>query len=117
MELKELKARMGHIKREKNNVRRELAGMESGLSRNQLLELSEAVKYFSNHLQTSQSSLEFAEKRKILRMLIHEIQIGKDDITVNHIIPVKKNSTSDKIARLCSSCKGAKTQRFEMPAL
>ncbi|MBS0655702.1 MAG: recombinase family protein, partial [Verrucomicrobia bacterium] len=90
IDLKELKNRMGNIKRERNNIRREIAGMDSGLSRSQLLGLSEAVKYFSNHLRASQSTLEFVEKRKILRMLIHEIQIGKEDITVNHIIPVKK---------------------------
>lgn len=110
IDLKELKARMDNIKKEKNKARADLAEMDSGLSRNQLLELSEAVKYFSNHLRASQKTLGFEEKRKILRMLIQEIQIGKEDITVNHIIPVKKNTTTDTIACLHTSCKYASTR-------
>ena len=79
----------------------------SGLSRGQLLELSEAVKYFSNHLRMSLGTLNLEEKRKIIRMLIQEIQIGKEDISVNHIIPVK-DVLSEKIACLHPGCKGAK---------
>ncbi len=49
IDLNGLKTRMGNIKKEKNKIMRELAGMDTGLSRGQLLELSEAVKNFSNH--------------------------------------------------------------------
>lgn len=35
-----------------------------------LLELNEAITYFSQHLRNSQKKLEFEEMRKILRMLI-----------------------------------------------
>jgi site-specific DNA recombinase len=110
IDLRELKTRMNDIKKEKNNAKRVLAGMNSGLSRGQLLELSEEVKHFSNHLKMSLSTLSLEEKRKIIRMLIQEIQIGKEDITVNHIIPVK-DVLSDKIARLYPCCGDGETQR------
>lgn len=113
IDLKELKTRMNNIKKEKNNAKRELAEMNTGLSKNQLLGLSEAVKYFSDHLRTSRNTLELEEKRKILRMLVQEIQIGKEDITINHIIPLKKNTLIDKIACLYTDCQGAKTQRLD----
>ena len=109
IDIKELKARMGNIKKEKNNIAKELSGTGSGLSKGQLLELSEAVKYFSNYLKQSRDNLNLEEKRKIVRMLIQEIQIGKEDISVNHIIPVK-DSLSDKIACLHPCCGDAKSK-------
>jgi site-specific DNA recombinase len=110
IDLKELKTRMSDIKKEKNNITRALAGMNSELSRGQLLELSEAIKYFSNLLRMSLGTLNLEEKRKIIRMLIQEIQIGKEDISVNHIIPVK-DVLSDKIACLHPGCGDRATQR------
>lgn len=107
IELKELKARMMSIRNEKNNATRELTEINSGLSRRQLLELSEAVEYFSNHLKQSRNFLNLEERRKIVRMLIQEIQIGKDDISVNHIIPIIKDQISDEIACLYPRCLGA----------
>ena len=107
VDLKELKNRMSKIKKEKNNTMRELAGMDSGLSRGQLLGLSEAAKCFSNHLNSSRKNLTLEEKRKIVRMLIQEIQIGKENISINHIIPIK-NASSDQIACLHPSCQDAK---------
>jgi site-specific DNA recombinase len=103
IDLKELKVRMSNIKKEKNNIARELTGINSGLSRGQLLDLSEAVKYFSKHLSTSLDDSTLEEKRRIIRMLIQEIQIGKEDISINHIIPVKEVLT-DKIACLQPGC-------------
>ena len=106
--LGELKTRMSDIKKEKNAIVKELAGMDAGLSKGQLLELSEAIRHFSNHLRNTENHLNFEEKRKIIRMLIQEIQIGKEDITINHIIPVKDFG---KIACLRPRCGDAKAQR------
>lgn len=103
VDLKELKTRMSNIKKEKNNITKELSKTNSGLSKGQLLELSEAINYFSNHLKRSRNELNLEERRKIIRMLIQEIQIGKEDISINHIIPVKDFS-SDKIACLHPCC-------------
>jgi site-specific DNA recombinase len=111
IDLKELKSRMSNIKKEKNNTMRELAAMDSGLSRGQLLGLSEAVKCFSNHLSSSRNNLNLEEKRKIIRILIQEIQIGKENITINHIIPTINNSSSDEIACLRPSCGDGETRR------
>ena len=110
IDLKELKIRMGDIKKEKNDITREISRTNSGLSRGKLLELSEAVKYFSNYLKQSRDTLKLEEKRKIIRMLIEEIQIGKEDISVNHIIPIK-DSLSGKIACLQPCCRDAEAQR------
>lgn len=45
-------------------------------------------------------------------MLVQEVQIGKEDISVNHIIPIHDFS-SDKIARLHPCCEGDKMQRMK----
>src|SRR5262249_27687882 len=90
IELIELKKRMNEIKREKNSIIREVTRIDSGLSKRQLLELSAAVEYFAVHLRAAGDNLCFEERRKILRMLIQEIQIGKEEVIIQHIIPIKK---------------------------
>lgn len=112
VDILELKERMGRIKREKNNTIREIEQVRTGLSKKQLLELNEAVSYFSKQLRISGEILELEEKRKILRMLIQGIQIGKDGITVEHIIPLKKKLVSNENACLCLNRQGAKTMAF-----
>ena len=111
IDLLELKQRMNAIKREKNNLERQKEEANPGLSKNQLLELNEAVAYFSHHLHASKKEIGFEEKRKILRMLIQQIRIGKDEICIDHIIPLKKKLISDKNARLCPMSKDTKNTK------
>jgi site-specific DNA recombinase len=100
IEIDELGKRMSVLKREVNNTKRELVDTSVGLSKEQLLELTEVIEYFSKHLKKAQS-LSIDEKRKILRMIIKEVQIGKDGIEVNHIIPIRELSETNQIACLC----------------
>lgn len=111
LELEELKKRLSIIKKEKNNVEREISEINSGLSKKQCLELKDAVAYFSNHLSSSKDNLGLEEKRKLLRLLIQEIQIGKEDITINHILPFEKKSSFDSNARLCTVRGDAEARR------
>jgi site-specific DNA recombinase len=104
IEIENLTARMGALKKSINNTRRECVESNTGLSKEQLLELKEAVEYFSKHLKESQNSLTLESKRKILRMIVKEIQIGEDGIEINHIIPINKNHDSNEIARLRTGC-------------
>lgn len=101
IELSELKTRMNVIQQESNRLKREIEQSSSGMTKKQLIELNDAMAYFSEHLRNESHSLEFEEKRKILRMLIRNVQIGKDGIQVEHIIPLKKKAISQQIARLC----------------
>lgn len=109
--LPELKQRMDVIKRERNNLARALEETASGVSKKQLLELNEAVAYFSSHLQSSEEKLGIEEKRKILRMLIRGIQIGNDEIVIDHIIPLKKKPLSNKNALLCPHRNGVNLKK------
>ena len=111
LELEELRKRLSVIKREKNNIEREMSEINSGLSKKQCLELKQAITYFSNHLSSSQNNLGIEEKRKLLRLLIQEIQVGKEDITINHILPFEKKSSFDSNARLCTHRGGGEAQR------
>jgi site-specific DNA recombinase len=102
IEMENLTARMGAIKKFINNTRRELVEFNPGLSKEQLLELTEAIKHFSKHLKESKNILAVESKRQILRMLIKEIQIGKNGVEINHIIPINENRDPNEIARLCT---------------
>jgi site-specific DNA recombinase len=100
IEINELGKRTSELRREMNNIKREMVE-DSGLSREQLLEITEAVECFSKQLKKTQTDLSIEEKRKILRMLVKEIQIGKDGIVINHILPINESSGSNQIACLC----------------
>lgn len=104
IELKELKIRMSTLKREMNNLKREAAKESTGLNQVQLLEISEALNFFLKHLKESRDNLSLDEKKKLLRMLVREIEIGVSDITINHIIPVDQK-TNNQNAHLCSDRK------------
>jgi site-specific DNA recombinase len=109
IELSELKTRMHSIKRETNIAKNEIAKGGSGLNQEQLMELNDAVKYFSERLKISQGNLSLEEKRKVLRILVKEIQIGKSDITINHILPLSQNVSLDKNA--CLHTYGSNVER------
>jgi site-specific DNA recombinase len=102
IEMEDLSIRMNVLKRDINNTKREAIETSAGLSKEQLLGLAEAVEYFSKHLKKTQNNLVLEEKRKIVRMLVKEIQIGKDGIEINHIIPIRDNLASNQIACLCA---------------
>ena len=100
--LSELKTRMSEIKKKINTYNQDLSTELSGLNQKQLLELNTAVSFFSKRLKDSYETLSIEEKRKILRILIKEILIGKEGITINHILPIQQNSHADQNARLCA---------------
>jgi site-specific DNA recombinase len=102
IELVELKIRMNKIKQEKKAILHEKVGMDTGLSKKQLLGLSEAISCFNEHLEASQGNLTLEGKRKIIRLLIQEIKVAKDGIIIDHIIPVGEN-LADQIAHLRSA--------------
>jgi len=101
IEMKDLSARMETIKRRMNDAKREIIETNAGLSKEQLLELTEAVDWFSRHLKNTRQDLTLEEKRKIVRMLIKEVKVGKDDIEVDHIIPT--SAGSNEISHLCTA--------------
>jgi len=74
------------------------------VNRKQLVELEDAIEYFSNKLESSEDNLSLDEKRKILRMLVRDIIISKNDITINHILPLAEGGKS-KNARLSTGCR------------
>lgn len=102
IEMENLKVRMVALKRTINNTRREIVELNPDLSKEQLLELTEAIEHFSKHLKESQKKLTLESKRKILRMLVKEILVGKDGIEINHIIPTNDSQGSNEIALLCT---------------
>lgn len=101
IQLEELGKRSSSVKREMNNVKREIEQTNPGLSREQLLELTEAIGHFSKHLETKGMHLDINEKKRMLRMMIREIQVSREGIEINHIIPSDIFSPT-QIAHLCT---------------
>lgn len=111
IELSDLRLRMGSIKRDINDSKKDMIKTSSGLGQEQLMDLKIAIKYFSDRLKVSQEELLIEEKRKVLRILIQEIKIGVSDITVNHILPVNQ-TISEKNARLRTQHSDVEEPRF-----
>lgn len=100
IEIEELGKRTSALKREMNTLKREMTEAGSGLSKEQLLEITVAIEHFSSQLKKAQDNISVDEKRKVLRMLIKEIRVGKDSIEINHIIPINQIQGEEKL-RVC----------------
>lgn len=101
VEIEELKVRMNKIKKEKNAILRQKEEVDTGLSKKQLLGLSEAIFCFNKRLEASQENLTLEDKRKIIRLLIQEVKVDKEGITINHVIPIG-DDLADQIAHMRS---------------
>ena len=100
LSLENFKGRMSKLQHQINDLKRQKKSLDGGVNRRQLLELEDAVQAFSDQLKKSNYNLPLEEKRRILRMLVQEVVLFKDSVTIKHIIPLD-TASSGQIARLC----------------
>ncbi len=100
----ELRKRMPELQKRINTTDKELENLkarEFALDRRlQLLDLHS----FTHHLHKNLDQLNINDKRKILKLLVKEIQVGNDCIDIKHSIPLKlaENDSQEKSLQLCT---------------
>jgi site-specific DNA recombinase len=85
--LEQLRQRMPALRQQEQAVQSELASLaEAAADQSRYLRLVETLTEFRTRLRARADRLAVEERQRILRLLVKEILVGKEDITIRHSI-------------------------------
>ncbi len=86
--LEQLRHRMPELRRQEKAAQSELLSLaEATADESRYIRLVETLAQFRERLRARADSLEVGQRQKILRLLVKEILVGKETITIRHSIP------------------------------
>lgn len=86
--LEELRRRMPELRGREQSMRAELqAIVDQAADRMSFLRLAETLTAFLQRLRASADSLDIIERQKVVRLLVKEVLVDNDTITIRHSIP------------------------------
>ena len=86
--LERLRQRMPELRKQEKAVRSELESLHmAATDKARYLRVVDSLSKFRARLQGNAERLDFLGRRKIIRLLVKEILIGRDTITIRHSIP------------------------------
>jgi len=86
--LEQLRQRMPDLRRQEQAVKSELLSLaEATADQSRYLRLLETLAQFRERIRARADSLEVGQRQKILRLLVKEILVGKETLTIRHSIP------------------------------
>jgi site-specific DNA recombinase len=89
--LTELRKRMPILTKREQTLKLELQSLESAAGEEQkYLRIADSLSAFLSLLRSQAETLQVIERQKIIRLLVKEILIGKETITIRHSIPMAK---------------------------
>ena len=87
--LEQLRARMPELRKQQQAVQAERQSLEAASAdQAHCLRLAETLTGFCAQLRRRADTLEVSERQKILRLLVKEVLVGKDTLTIRHSIPI-----------------------------
>ena len=87
--LEELRARMPELRRREATLRAELDALDSELhDAETYLKLTETLDAFRARLTANAETLTIEQRQEIVRLVVREVLLGDDDVTIRHSIPV-----------------------------
>jgi len=97
--LDELRSRMPDLRSREASLRHQLDALDSQLAdREVYLRLADNLEDFLTGLHDKAATATVAERQRVLRLLVKDVLVGPDKITIRHSIPVRSNTghqTSD----------------------
>ena len=89
LSLEQLRERMPMLRQRRQALRAELQAItDQANDRAAFLRLAETLTAFLTRLHSAAESLSVIERQKIVRLLVKEILVGEDTITIRHSIPI-----------------------------
>ena len=90
--LEELRARTPELRKREATLHAELDALDAQLhDAETYLKLTETLEAFRARLSASAENLTVEQRQEIVRLVVHEVLLGDDNITVRHSIPVPTN--------------------------
>ena len=91
--LEELRCRMPDLRKQQRANEAELQSLEmTAVDPTRNLRLVETLAQFRIRLRARGNVLEVAERQRVVRLLVHEILVSSDNITIRHSIPLPTSS-------------------------
>ena len=93
LSLDELRARLPELRQKEKVVKTELQSVSTQAANDvAYLKLAETLLSFQSRLRVNAENLNISERQKIVRLLVREVVVGEDKITIRHSIPVHQSS-------------------------
>jgi DNA invertase Pin-like site-specific DNA recombinase len=93
----ELRARMPDLRGRETSLRGQLAALDAQLAdRDAYLKLADDLEGFLAQLRGSTATASTEERQRVLRLLIKDVLIGPEKITIRHRIPARGSSTGGR---------------------
>lgn len=88
LSLDELRRRMPELRQRENGLQAEIEALgEEVTDQAAYLRLAQTLSTFLTRLRASAGTLDIAERQQIVRLLVKEVIVGHDSITIRHSIP------------------------------
>ncbi len=87
--LEELRARTSELRKREATVQAQLDALDADLhDAETYLKLTETLEGFRARLAANAESLTVDQRQQIIRLVVREVLIGEDDVTIRHSIPI-----------------------------
>jgi site-specific DNA recombinase len=105
--LEELRKRLPELRKRQDMIESELRSLASQAADQEVfIHLSENIETFLANLRESAQQLTVTDRQKILRLLVKEVLVGSDRITIKHSIPVNSGTGASNLPTYLL-CKGS----------
>ncbi len=89
----ELRSRMPELRARETSLHHQLAALETQLADREIyLRLADNLEDLLTRLHDKASTASVAERQRVLRLLVKDVIVGPDKITIRHSIPVRNNT-------------------------
>src|SRR5580693_1443220 len=93
LSIEQLRQRMPALRNREQMLRSELQAITDQINdRAAFLRLAETLTAFLARLRSNAETLDVAERQRIVRLVVKEVLVGENDITIRHSIPIPSNS-------------------------
>ena len=92
--LDELRRRMPELRQRELRLKAELASLDDQLGdQATYLRLAHTLSDFLERLRTQVQDLDVLQRQRIVRLIVKEVIVGRDSITIRHSIPISRRSS------------------------
>ena len=92
----ELRARMPDLRTRETNLRNQIEALDNQLvDREAYLKLASHLEGFLTQLNTKAELSTVDERQRVLRLLVKDVLVGPDKITIRHRIPIRERATDN----------------------
>jgi len=93
----ELRAKMPHLRAREQNLRNQIDALDTqAADRDAYLKLAGDIDGFLARLRGSTATASTEERQNVLRLLVKDVLIGPEKITIRHRIPARANGTATR---------------------